>query len=96
MITNGGAGHYIYSQVYCDWIYWKTGETMGNRCNILPSISNKIKQLVDDEGIDKINDQYADLKQNQADSYNFSENQLNQLGYHYLNNNIVDYAVAIF
>ena len=29
MITNGGAGHNIYRQIYCDWIFWKTGESYG-------------------------------------------------------------------
>lgn len=96
MVTNGGAGHNIYRQVYCDWIYWKTGESMGNRCNIVPSIANKLKQIIDDEGIDGIETHYANLKKNQNDNYNFSEGQLNQLGYHYLSNDKIDYAVSIF
>jgi CubicO group peptidase (beta-lactamase class C family) len=96
MITNGGAGHTIYRQVYCDWVYWKTGESMGNRCNIVPSIANKLKSIIDTEGIDKIESQYLDLKKNEANGYNFSENQLNQLGYHYLGKDNVDFAVTIF
>lgn len=96
MITNGGAGRNVYRQIYCDWIFWKTGESMGNRCNILPSVSNKLKQFVDAEGIDNIKSHYAELKKNQVNEYNFSEDQLNQLGYHYLGNDKVDYAVAIF
>ncbi len=27
MITNGGAGSNIYRHVFCDWIFWKTGES---------------------------------------------------------------------
>ena len=96
MVTNGGAGHNIYRQVYCDWIYWKTGESMGNRCNIVPSIANKLKQIIDDEGIDRIETHYTKLKKNENDNYNFSEGQLNQLGYHYLSNDKVDYAISIF
>ncbi|HEX9827401.1 MAG TPA: serine hydrolase [Flavobacteriaceae bacterium] len=96
MITNGGAGHNIYRQIYCDWIFWKTGESMGNRCNILPSVASNLKQLVDDEGIDNIKSHYVELKKNEANGYNFSEDQLNQLGYHYLGNDKVDYAAAIF
>ena len=96
MITNGGAGHNVYRQIYCDWIYWKTGESMGNRCNIVPSIANKLKSIVDSEGIANIESQYVALKKNEADKYNFSENQLNQLGYYYLGNNKVDFAMAIF
>lgn len=96
MVTNGGAGHNIYRQVYCDWIYWKTGESMGNRCNIVPSIANKLKNFIEAEGIDNIESQYIELKKNEANGYNFSEDQLNQLGYHYLGNDKADYAVAIF
>ena len=96
MVTNGGAGHTIYRQIYCDWIFWKTGETMENRCNIVPSIANKLKQIIDVEGIDGIATQYAKLKKTENDYYNFSEGQLNRLGYHYLSNDNVDYALAIF
>lgn len=96
MITNGGAGHNIYRQIYCDWIYWKTGESMGDRCNIVPSIANKLKSIIEVEGTNKIESHYIDLKKNKANEYAFSENQLNQLGYHYLGNNKVDYAVTIF
>ncbi|MGK0427901.1 MAG: CubicO group peptidase (beta-lactamase class C family) [Ulvibacter sp.] len=96
MITNGGAGHNIYRQAFCDWIFWKTGESQARRCNILPSVANKLKQIVDNTGVDKIEVAYADLKKNQADTYNFSEDQLNQLGYHYLGNEKVENALAIF
>jgi len=96
MITNGGAGHNIYRQVFCDWIYWKTGESLGNRCNILPSIANKLKQIIDTKGIESIGEAYTELKKNLADKYNFSENQLNQLGYHYLGKDEVENATAIF
>ena len=96
MITNGGAGHNIYRQVFCDWMFWKTGESMGNRCNILPSVASKLKQLIDDKGVANIKAQYETLKKNEANAYNFSEDQLNQLGYHYLGNDKVDYAAAIF
>lgn len=96
MVTNGGAGHNIYRQIYCDWIYWKTGKSLGNRCNIVPSIANKLKNLIDTEGINQIESHYVKLKKNDANNFNFSENQLNQLGYHYLGNDKVDYATTIF
>ncbi len=96
MITNGGAGHNIYRQIYCDWIFWKTGESMGNRCNIVPSIANKLKSIIDTEGIDNIESHYKELKQHEANEYNFSENQLNELGYYYLNNDNVNNALIIF
>lgn len=96
MVTNGGAGHNIYRQVFCDWMHWKTGISMGNRCNIVPSIANKLKQIADEEGVGEIESKYLALKKNETNNYNFSEDQLNQLGYHYLNNGKTDYAIAIF
>jgi CubicO group peptidase (beta-lactamase class C family) len=96
MITNGGAGSNIYRQVFCDWIFWETGESLGNRCNIVPSVANKMKQIIDAKGIANIEETYGDLKKNEADTYNFSESQLNQLGYHYLRNAEIENAVAIF
>ena len=96
MITNGGAGHNIYRQIYCDWVFWKTGESMGERCIVLPSVTSKLKQIVDAEGIDKIESQFATLKKNDADNYSFRENELNQLGYYYLGNDKTAYAEAIF
>lgn len=96
VVTNGGAGHNIYRQLFCNWIYWKTGKSLGNRCNIRPSIANKLKQIIDDDGIDNIAANYSELKMNQSDKYNFSEGQLNQLGYHYLSNNKIETAITIF
>lgn len=96
VVTNGGAGHNIYQQVFCDWVYWKTGESLANRCNILPSIANKLKPIIEDKGNDAIEAAYIDLKENHSDAYNFSENQLNQLGYHYLGKDKIDDAMAVF
>ncbi len=96
MITNGGAGHNIYRQVFCDWVYWKTGQSMGNRCNIKPSVANILAKIIDDKGINTLGADYAELKKNDADKYNFSEDQLNQLGYHYLGNDEDETAMAVF
>ena len=96
MVTNGGAGHNIYRQVFCDWIYWKTGETLGNRCIIKTPIANKIKQIIDKDGIGSIANNYAELKKNEPDAYNFSAGQLNQLGYYYLGKSDIETALAIF
>ena len=96
VVTNGGAGHNIYRQLFCDWIYWKTGKSLGKRCNIRPSIANKLKHIIDDDGNENLAANYFELKKNQSDKYNFSEGQLNQLGYHYLSNNKIETAITIF
>ena len=96
MITNGGAGHNIYRQVFCNWKNWKTAEAVDSGCNTVPSIANRLKQIVDSTGVADLQSQYSELKKNQSNNYNFSENQLNQLGYHYLGKDSIDYALAIF
>ncbi|WP_298897201.1 serine hydrolase [uncultured Psychroserpens sp.] len=96
MITNGGSGHNIYRQVFCDWIQWKTGASMGNRCIIKPSIAAKLKTIIDAEGIDNLASAYNNLKLNNADAYNFSEDILNSFGYYYMSRKEIDKAMAIF
>ena len=96
MITNGGAGHNIYRQVFCDWIQWKTGESMGERCNIKPSIAAKLKGVIDAEGAVNIASAYDDLKTNKAESYNFSEGIINDFGYYYMRRKETTNAIAIF
>jgi CubicO group peptidase (beta-lactamase class C family) len=96
MVTNGGAGHNIYRQVFCDWISWKTGETTGSRCNIKSPIAAKLKNIIDSKGIDGIEAKYADLKKNKGEKYDFSERQLNELGYYYLGKDKIETALAVF
>lgn len=96
VLTNGGAGYNIINAVYCEWLAFSKGEEMWEGCNIQPSIANKIKQIVDDKGIKDIAATYATIKQEQADKYNFAENQLNNLGYFYLGRKEFEKAIAIF
>lgn len=96
MVTNGGAGHNIYRQIFCDWVKWKNQVSMGNRCEIRIPIANKLKQIIEKEGVSNLADKYVELKTEEQRNYNFSENQLNNLGYYYLNKNENDIAIAIF
>ena len=96
MITNGGSGHNIYRQVFCDWIQWKTGESMGNRCIIKPSIAAKLKAVIDSKGTSSIASAYNDFKTNNSDDYNFSEDMINDLGYYYMRRNELTNAMAVF
>ncbi|MFT5167457.1 MAG: CubicO group peptidase (beta-lactamase class C family) [Saprospiraceae bacterium] len=96
MFTNGGAGYNIYNQIFCDWVYWETGKSMGYQCDVKPSIANKIKRIIESGGIDYIEVSYAELKMNQSGKYNFSENELNLLGYHYLGNDKLENAITLF
>ncbi|MFI1773268.1 serine hydrolase [Thalassobellus citreus] len=97
MFTNGGAGYNIYSQIICYWEHWKSSKKVDDAdCNKLPSISNKIKQIIDVDGTNYINNDYFELKKNQLDKYNFSEEQLNKLGYYYLGKGAIENSIAVF
>ena len=96
MITNGGSGYNIYTQIFCDWIQWKTGESMGNRCSVKPSIAAKLKTIIDTKGASSITSAYKDFKTNNSDDYNFSENDLNDLGYYYMGKKELTNALAVF
>ena len=96
IFTNGGAGYNIINAVLCEWINWNTGVNVWDNCNLKPSIANKIKQLIDEDGIEEVKMSYMSLKQKQPNFYNFSENQLNNLGYFYLGRKEFEKANAIF
>lgn len=96
MFTNGGAGYHIVNAVYCEWFGWNKGETLWEGCGLQPSIANKLKQIIDKEGIEGIATTYSTLKKEQSDKYNFAENQLNNLGYFYMGRKEYENAIAIF
>jgi len=60
------------------------------------AISNVIADVIDKDGIDAAIDKYGKLKESENDNYDFSENQLNTLGYSYLQNGDIDIALAVF
>ncbi|MEP0044560.1 MAG: serine hydrolase [Reichenbachiella sp.] len=94
MITNGGSGHNVYRQAYCDWINWKLGVSLGNRCikTITPLLINAIRR----EGIDAAIARYKKMKETKSEDYFFSEGALNNFGYELLRSNKVKEAIEIF
>ena len=96
VLTNGGAGYAICNMLSCEWTTWKTGESLGNWCRAKPPISTKLKQIIDDKGIEDIATTYVALKKEQPDEYDFSESQLNQFGYYYMGKGDLEKAIAIF
>jgi CubicO group peptidase (beta-lactamase class C family) len=58
-------------------------------------ISDVIADVIDKDGIDAAIDKYGKLKESDNDIYDFSENQLNTLGYSYLQNGDIDKALAV-
>ncbi|MFK5973649.1 MAG: serine hydrolase [Flavobacteriaceae bacterium] len=63
---------------------------------IKPSIAIKLQNSIDQNGIETGLKTYWNLKKNQAEEFDFSETQLNQLGYRYLRSEEVEKAIAVF
>lgn len=63
---------------------------------IKPSFVSHLKNSIENEGIEIAKNTYWELKKNQADKYDFGENQLNSLGYSYLGSGELEKAIAVF
>ncbi len=63
---------------------------------IKPSIGAKLQEIIDTQGIETAMGTYWDLKKNKAEEFDFTEGQLNRLGYEYLNKKEVKKALAVF
>ena len=64
--------------------------------DVKPSISIALRNVIDKEGIEAGKLAYKSIKKEQNDTYNFDEQELNILGYNYLNNNELEEAIAVF
>lgn len=60
------------------------------------SISETLTYTIMDKGIEAAIEQYQELKNNQPDSYNFTENELNMLGYQLLWRDMNEAAIEVF
>ena len=94
VLTNGGGGNDLCNLLFCEFMAWKASKSW--ECDRKLPISNKLKQIIDDKGMEDIAVTYETLKKEQADEYDFSESQLNELGYHYMGQEDLEKAVAIF
>ena len=59
-------------------------------------IAIKVRKTIENNGIGSAIKEYYQLKKNKPDKYDFSENQLNNLGYYHLNNDNRNEAIALF
>ncbi|MCD4730643.1 MAG: tetratricopeptide repeat protein [Bacteroidales bacterium] len=62
---------------------------------IIP-IELKLRNIIENQSLEKAIINYHELKIESVVKYDFSENQLNRLGYYYLNKNKYKEAIAIF
>ena len=96
VFTNGSAGDYICNAMFCELFNWKSSESGRGDCWSKLSVANILYQVIKDKGIEDIAVTYKAIKKEQADEYDFSESQLNKLGYHYLRQDDFEKAIAIF
>ena len=63
---------------------------------VKPSIAMKLQTVLDKKGIEAGIKTYWELKKNKADVYDFSEGELNTLGYKYMGEGSLEKALAVF
>ncbi|MFZ1675907.1 MAG: serine hydrolase, partial [Saprospiraceae bacterium] len=64
--------------------------------SIKPNIALKLKEFIEKGETDKLVEKFNDLKDKNADQYDITENEINALGYYYLNLNKTEPALALF
>ena len=59
--------------VFCEWITLKTGESPWDGCHLKLPIASKLKQIIDDKGMEDIAATYVTLKKEQADDHRLGQ-----------------------
>ena len=96
VLTNGSAGGYICNPMFCELFNRKSSESDRNDCWSKLSIANKLYHVIKDNGLEDFAATYEIFKNEEPDEYDFSESQLNELGYHYLGQEDFEKAIAVF
>jgi len=96
VFTNGGGGSNIGYPMFCEFINWKSDEPNEDDCWPKLSIANKLVEISNHKGFENIATYYTSLRKEEAEEYDFSEGQLNGLGYYYLRRDELDKAITIF
>ena len=96
VLTNGGAGGKICNPMFCALMNWTSPESNASDCWPKKSIASQLVQIIDKNGIQDIDKAYSTFKREKKEDYDFSENQLNELGYHYISKEEYENAIAVF
>ncbi|NNE26510.1 MAG: serine hydrolase [Saprospiraceae bacterium] len=96
MLTNGGLGQNVYHAVFYEWALWRMDLQLEDWYVAKPSVADALKKRIDSHGIEQAASLYTDLIVKAPNKYNTDENQLNTLGYHYMNEGNLDYAIKVF
>ena len=95
VFTNGGAGDNICNPLFCELMKWKSGAAWGG-CWRKLSIASNLHRIIEDKGLEEMAASYWAVKKAQGDELDFSEGQLNNLGYHYMAKGELEKAIAVF
>jgi CubicO group peptidase (beta-lactamase class C family) len=63
---------------------------------IHPRVSTEVRNTIDSSGIEAGIVRYHEIKNSKTEQFEFNENDMNLLGYHYLSNDQIDEALAVF
>lgn len=95
MITNGGSGHNIYRQAYCQWCQWNFGISMAEElCKKEPV--PLLKTTLRLKGIVAALELYKRLKSEAGSAYAFNPGTLNTFGHDLLKKGKEVEAIKIF
>ena len=64
--------------------------------DVRPNIAGKLKDIIEKEGPQQLSEKYRKLKETHTEQYDFTENEINAMGYYYLSLNQIDAALALF
>lgn len=95
--TNGTSGDRIASPLFCKLSDWTSPKNPGqNECWWKKSISRLVNTEIKENGVKNLKAFYDDAKEKYAEEYDFSESELNNLGYNLLEEKDFEKALAVF
>jgi len=79
-----------------DWINTVYQQYLKDNSGLKVSICQPLTQAIMNEEISNVISLYKQLRQNEADQYDFAEDQLNNLGYRLMDRGMIEEAIEIF
>jgi len=63
---------------------------------VLPRVATEVRNAIDSDGVEAGVKRFYEIKKIAPEEYSFDESAMNSLGYHYLTNDQIDEALAVF
>lgn len=94
--TKTGVAVFTNSSENVDDIGFHLLEPTSSLKTIKPHITTWLKETIETKGPGKLDKEFKALKAKNAGQYDIDENDINTLGYYYMNGNAIDAAIALF